>query len=526
MVADLTDDHAAATAERAGLAALPEYTAHADLVRRRDEVARADAHTATLDGHRTRARDRVTAAASAVAAARGQLDSDLAGVADGLRAVAGAARAASAPSIAASLPDPPAPATEPRRDEAGETTVDVPQDPDVDLTADLAGPLTAVGDALRTHRTTVRDVAERASGARRATETADAADVAAADALAAHEAAAEQAAAARRAARAAADEHADAVAGWTRRLGEHVAAVPPAEPDGASGWLAVPAVGDDEADDPGNTDLRRAAEARRARARHAADDLTATLTQARTVATTRVTDVEAELAQWRAEHARVEDAGELALPRASWRTDDDVADGTRLASLVDFRDHLGDAERAGLEAALEASGLLAAAVDGSDGTGTLRVGDLVVGASAPADGTALDTLLAPVDTGDVPVEAVAGVLAAVGVARRPGPRRHRRHLRHWARCADGTPSRPPSTSGRVPARRPGRGVSPSSRRSSPTPRPVATPPARPPTPSTRTPGRCAGSSRSCPARAGWTTPWPPRPVPSATPRAPRRATAS
>ena len=152
VVADLTDDHAAATAERAGLAALPEYTAHADLVRRRDEVARADAHTATLDGHRTRARDRVTAAAAAVAAARGQLDSDLAGVADGLRAVAAAARAASAPSIAATLPDPPTPATEPRRDEAGETTVDVPQDPEVDLTADLAGPLTAVGDALRTHR--------------------------------------------------------------------------------------------------------------------------------------------------------------------------------------------------------------------------------------------------------------------------------------------------------------------------------------------------------------------------------------
>ena len=416
VVADLTDDHAAATAERAGLAALPEYTAHADLVRRRDEVARADAHTATLDGHRTRARDRVTAAASAVAAARGQLDSDLAGVADGLRAVAAAARAASAPSIAATLPDPPTPATEPRRDEAGETTVDVPQDPEDDLTAHLAGPLTAVGDALRTHRTTVRDVAERASGARRATETAEAADVAAADALAAHEAAAEQAAAARRAARAAADEHADAVAGWTRRLGEHVAAVPPAEPDGAAGWLAVPATGDDEADDD---DLRRAAEARRARARHAADDLTATLTQARTVATTRVTDVEAELAQWRAEHARVEDAGELALPRASWRTDDDVADGVRLASLVDFRDHLGDAERAGLEAALEASGLLAAAVDGSDGTGTLRVGDLTVSPSAPAGGTALDTLLAPVDTGEVPVEAVAGVLAAVGVAAGP-----------------------------------------------------------------------------------------------------------
>ena len=39
--------------------------------------------------------------------------------------------------------------------------------------------------------------------------------------------------------------------------------------------------------------------------------------------------------------------------------------------------------------------------------------------SAPAGGTALDTLLAPVDTGEVPVEAVAGVLAAVGVGAGP-----------------------------------------------------------------------------------------------------------
>jgi hypothetical protein len=146
-VGDLADEHAEATAERAGLAALPEYTAHADLVRRRDEVARADSHVATLDGHRTRARDRVVAAAASVTAARGQLDSDLAGVAEHLRAVVDAARAASAPGVVAQLPDPPAPVTEPRRDEVGETTVDVPADPDDDLTGDLE--LTTVADALR-----------------------------------------------------------------------------------------------------------------------------------------------------------------------------------------------------------------------------------------------------------------------------------------------------------------------------------------------------------------------------------------
>ncbi|MEJ2862883.1 TIGR02680 family protein [Actinomycetospora flava] len=407
---DLADEHAEATAERAGLAALPEYTAHADLVRRRDEVARADAHVATLDGHRARARERVVAAAATVGSARGQLDSDLAGVAEHLRAVADAARAASAPGAVAQLPDPPAPVTEPRRDEAGETTVDVPVEDD-DLTGDLD--LTPVGDALRAHRTAVREVAGHARGACRATESADAAESAAGEAQTAHEAAAEQAAAARRAARAAADEHADAVAGWTRRLAEHTADAPAREPGGSTDWLTVPASEPETPDD----DLRHAADTRRTRGRRVADEVTGELDGARRGAAARVEETDEELTGLRAEHTRVEAAGELPLPRGSWRGDDDVVDGVLLATLVDFREHLDDAERAGLEAALEASGLLTAHVDGS--TGTLRAGDLVVGAGAPADGPALDTLLAPVDTGAVAVDAIAGVLSSVGTTAGP-----------------------------------------------------------------------------------------------------------
>ncbi|GAA4885221.1 TIGR02680 family protein [Actinomycetospora straminea] len=403
---DLADEHAEATAERAGLAALPEYTAHADLVRRRDEVARADAHVATLDGHRARARERVVAAAAAVGAARGQLDSDLAGVAEHLRAVGDAAREASAPGIAGRLPDPPAPATEPRRDEAGETTVEVPVEDD-DPAADLE--LTPVADALRAHRTTVRAVAEHARGARRATEVADATDTAAREALAARGAAEEQAATDRGAARAVTGELAEAVAGWTRRLTEHVAAVPAAEPGGAPGWLGLPSSEVDGPDD----DLRRAAERRRSGARQVADDVTSTLDRARDRGRTTVADLDATLADLLAEHARVEDAGELPLPRASWRSDDEAPDGALLAALVDFREHLDDTERAGLEAALEASGLLTAHVDGD---GTLRGGDLVVGAADPVAGPALDTLLVPVDTKTVPVEVVASVLAAVGTS--------------------------------------------------------------------------------------------------------------
>ncbi|WP_345342670.1 SbcC/MukB-like Walker B domain-containing protein, partial [Actinomycetospora succinea] len=217
-------------------------------------------------------------------------------------------------------------------------------------------------------------------------------------------------AAARRAALVTVAEHAEAVAGWTRRLAGHAAEAPVAEPGGATGWLVVPSGGDVADGD----DLRHAADARRTRARRAADDVTSALDQARSRAATRVEEVDEELAGLRAEHDRVASAGELPLPRAPWRTDDDVADGALLASLVDFREHLGDAERAGLEAALEASGLLSAHVDGS--TGTLRAGDLVVGASTPVDGPALDTLLAPVDTGAVSPDAVASVLAAVGTS--------------------------------------------------------------------------------------------------------------
>lgn len=90
--------------------------------------------------------------------------------------------------------------------------------------------------------------------------------------------------------------------------------------------------------------------------------------------------------------------------------------------LVDFREHVGDRDRAGLEAALEAAGLLDAWVrpDGS----ALSVDDhdvLLAPRSSPLEGPSLaDVLRAAVDQGDdqaAPVgeEAVARLLAAVGL---------------------------------------------------------------------------------------------------------------
>ncbi|WP_433800782.1 SbcC/MukB-like Walker B domain-containing protein [Actinomycetospora sp. CA-084318] len=407
VVGELADEHARATSERQGLVSLPEYSAHADLLRRRDELVRADEAAGTLDAVRGRALARVTTAAGSVTAARGQVESDLAGVAEHLRGAATATRSASAP---VRLPDPPTLVVEPRADAASGTTVDVPED-DTDPVDDLPPALLAAADGLRAHRTTVRELRERAAAADRETAAAERAGAEAAEAGERAAEAAEQADVARRAARVAADEHVAAVAAWRERFYAHLAAVPAAEPDGPAGWLPVPG-GEHESglvSEPVD-DLRAHAETLVGAARREADDASGALAAARARATGRVGEVDDELTALRTEHARVEAAGELPLPRQPWRTDSGVDDAVLFASLVDFADDLDDAARAGLEAALEASGLLAARVEPD---GRVRGGDgellLTPGAAAGAG-----PRLVPVDTGAVPVEVVAGVLGAIG----------------------------------------------------------------------------------------------------------------
>ncbi|MFC5060907.1 SbcC/MukB-like Walker B domain-containing protein, partial [Actinomycetospora atypica] len=230
-------------------------------------------------------------------------------------------------------------------------------------------------------------------------------------------AAAVQAEAARRAARVAADEHTAAVATWRERLADHLVVVPPAEPDGTAGWLPVPGAdrpdgATEYADREASDDLRRRAEELVAAARRDADDATGALAGARGRARSRAEEIAGELDELRAEHARVEAAGELPLPREGWRTDTDTDDGALFAAVVDFADDLDDAARAGLEAALEASGLLAARVS-ADGALRDAGGELLVTAGPGGDG-GLGRLLRPVETPAVATDVVAGVLAAVG----------------------------------------------------------------------------------------------------------------
>ena len=95
-------------------------------------------------------------------------------------------------------------------------------------------------------------------------------------------------------------------------------------------------------------------------------------------------------------------------PAASWQRHDRHA---CLADLIDFTDHVNDQDRAGLEAALEASGLLGAEVD-LDGTLRLANGDLVVAAGQQVDAPLSELLAVTVPT-DLQPDVDAGTVTKI-----------------------------------------------------------------------------------------------------------------
>ena len=119
---------------------------------------------------------------------------------------------------------------------------------------------------------------------------------------------------------------------------------------------------------------------------------------------------ESELAELRAGHERRPE-----LP--SWaEAERDPSQGRAFYELVDFASSLGDADRAGLEAALQSSGLLNAWVT-ADGQ-VPGLADLLASPAAPVDpntGGTLAALLSPAAVAESPVprERVAGLLATV-----------------------------------------------------------------------------------------------------------------
>ncbi|MFF1295284.1 MULTISPECIES: TIGR02680 family protein [unclassified Streptomyces] len=157
------------------------------------------------------------------------------------------------------------------------------------------------------------------------------------------------------------------------------------------------------------------ADAHRTRAAHLADR-TAALGQ-------RLTELTAGRAEKERELTDLEAGGQRAPTAPHTRTPGvrEQAPGAPLWRLVDFHDHVTSGERAGLEAALEASGLLDAWVR-PDGTAMTADGhDVLLAPGAPLAGPVLGDVLRPaVDHGDaravaVGEQTVARLLAAVGL---------------------------------------------------------------------------------------------------------------
>ncbi|MBT2403444.1 MULTISPECIES: TIGR02680 family protein [unclassified Streptomyces] len=133
--------------------------------------------------------------------------------------------------------------------------------------------------------------------------------------------------------------------------------------------------------------------------------------------------LEARRAETEAERTRIAAEHDDAPPAARGRTADrDSLEGALpLWQLVDFADGLDDTERAGVEAALEASGLLDALVTADepptgDGDGYLRATAPV----APVDGPSLADLLRPETGTAIPAARITAVLRSVAVADTAG----------------------------------------------------------------------------------------------------------
>ena len=153
----------------------------------------------------------------------------------------------------------------------------------------------------------------------------------------------------------------------------------------------------------------------------AADDAVTTAGDVLAAALARLADADAadqqRVDELAAEQARLEDAHDPDPTPPAWVTD---SDGTALWRCLDFTEHVSVEHRAGIEAALLASGLLTATVD-TDGSLTAADGQLLVspvGEGAPAS---LTNVLTVDPASPLPKEPVTAVLQRIALDDRGAP---------------------------------------------------------------------------------------------------------
>ncbi|MFE9608854.1 TIGR02680 family protein [Streptomyces sp. NPDC006012] len=135
----------------------------------------------------------------------------------------------------------------------------------------------------------------------------------------------------------------------------------------------------------------------------------------------RRTDLERRRAETKAERDRIAAEHDDAPPAARGRTADRAQEaGLPLWQLVDFAEHLTEQQQSGLEAALEASGLLDALVTAEDTPVPAGHSDGYLHARTPVDGPSLADLLRPEDGTPIPAARVTAVLRSVAVTSDPG----------------------------------------------------------------------------------------------------------
>ncbi|MFB6960774.1 TIGR02680 family protein [Streptomyces sp. NPDC056309] len=146
----------------------------------------------------------------------------------------------------------------------------------------------------------------------------------------------------------------------------------------------------------------------------------------------RRTDHERRRAETRTERDRIaaehDDAPPAARGRTAHRTRGGtpsqalkaLGEGVPLWQLVDFAEHLTEEQQAGLEAALEASGLLDALVTAEDTPVPAGHSDGYLHARTPVDGPSLADLLRPEDGTPIPAARVTAVLRSVAITPGPG----------------------------------------------------------------------------------------------------------